>query len=160
MVLALRSQVMPPESVQAGETISILGCDDENETLVGTGTYALVGDGCPNRVVHVEFIDPESGQTWLGSTRDWELRNGVWHWVLNLSSATNTEQPRNLFMLESREIWTVAYYDEPASGAGPRRVVSARPYILKRAPDATSCELRGAAKLGPIDFDIVDNFVF
>ena len=130
-----RSVVATPTSERTfGGRFEILGPDGTAEALVGTGAPVADAMGTPNRVVHVEFIDPDSGQTWLGATADWELRAGVWHWTMEFVSVADTLDMRNRFDLDGREVWAVACYDEFDAATGRKIIRSTSPFVLQGRP--------------------------
>lgn len=131
MAYLMKSPAVPTDSQKSDCAVfEILGHEGLERAIVGTGNPATDTIGRPCRVVYVEIIDPDTGQTWLGATGDWERRAGVWHWIMHFSSIVDTMNGNDPFNLPDRDVWAVACYDEAEKLHGPKKTKSTAPFVL------------------------------
>ena len=129
-------------------SFAIVGTTVTADRLVGTGDPGTDTAGKPGRVIYVEILEPSTGRTWFGATRDWSLRKGLWHWSLNLSLAADTAQESSTFDGMSGAFEVVAYYEEISPEAGHMTTVQADPFDLKIVrPDAAGEEIAPIASI-------------
>lgn len=144
------------EGQPAAGPFAVIGTDDACRVLRGTGDPVLDARGHPGRVIHVEILDAETGRTWLGSTRDWVRKGGVWFWSLDVAHIVDTAEPHEAFGRQAGAFDTVAYFEQtdPATGriftvvAEPRELTLAEPQRPCASTDSVSAVLARIREMG------------
>lgn len=102
---------------------AITGPDASAEFLYGTGDPRLDQAGQAGRRIYVDILEPCTGRTWFGATRSWARRDGVWHWVLDLSLIADTAGGAQGFGTQSGVFELVAYFEARDPQTGRTRTV-------------------------------------
>jgi hypothetical protein len=131
-----------PEAVMDchGAPFAIIGTDAAVGVLRGTGDPALDVRGQPGRVIYVDILDPVSGRTWFGATRNWTRKAGLWHWMLDLSLATDTADGDSGFDRAAGAFEITAYIEETDPDTGRTTTILAESFELTVAAPRTAAK--------------------
>lgn len=120
-------------------TFAVLGATPD-----GTGLY---GAGDPTQTITVTVTDPVTGETWVGTTSNWYVQDGISYWTIDYSALTNTQDASDTFDDESGTFTVLASYEELNPKNGRTKTIESDPYELTIVGEDTEAPTASAPVL-------------